>query len=103
MSWLALLSVPGRNEEDHGQSIAAKGSRCCIGETDTRHNVWATVLLTRHCRRRAAQALQQIEVLTKGGFPNDARHQERAAKDRILQKAKDNGRAWQMFYRHQEQ
>ncbi|PRW57760.1 DEAD DEAH box [Chlorella sorokiniana] len=53
--------------------------------------------------RRATQALQQIELLIKAGFRSDAQHQERTAKDFILQKAKDNGRAWQMFYRHQEQ
>ncbi len=54
-------------------------------------------------RRKAAEALRQIEVLTKAGLHGNARDQERGAKEYILKKAKDTGRAWQMFYRHQEQ
>ena len=101
---LALQSVPGRNQGEHGRSTATERLRC-TRETGKRHIMYVpTVLLpTRHCRRRAKQALQQIELLTKAGHLSDARHQERAAEEFILQKAKDNGRAWQMFYRHQEQ
>lgn len=47
--------------------------------------------------------MRQIEVLTKAGLHGNARDQERGAKEYILKKAKDTGRAWQMFYRHQEQ
>ena len=52
------------------------------------------------CRRRAAQALEQVHILEAGGFRRDAESQAERAKKQLISKMRDTGREEQVFYRH---